>query len=283
MLTTTCDFGSQARRWSCRSILHLDEAPTQRPLKMFNLSPVPVPDLTGRVVLVTGAGKGIGAELVRLLHDNGARVYAGVYPGDAVETLPLGVTVLPLDVTSQSDADGVEWRIRSEVGRLDVLVNNAGMVTPIGALESIETDQIAPAFAVNVLGVHRMVVAALPLLRASGGTIVNAGTGAATTAMEGWTAYCTTKAAMLMLTRMMALELGLRVHFLGIPPTDTAMQGEIRASGINPVSQIPQEKLVAPRVPASCLAWLCSENPATEGVILDVRQEVFTRMMKLVN
>ena len=47
---------------------------------MFNLAEVPVPDLTGRTVLVTGAGKGIGAELVRILHENGATIYAGAGP-----------------------------------------------------------------------------------------------------------------------------------------------------------------------------------------------------------
>lgn len=251
---------------------------------MFNLAPVPVPDLTGRTVLVTGAGKGIGAELVRILHEKGARVYAGVYPVDSAEALPDGVPQLKLDVTSQTDVDSAIARIMADTGRLDVLVNNAGVINPIGPLAEIATDDLAPAFAVNVMGVHRMTVAALPLLRASKGTILNAGTGAATTAMEGWTAYCSTKAGMQMLTRMMALELakdGLRIYFLGIPPTDTAMQGKIRASGLNPISQIPQDKLVPTRVPASVMAHLCGPAPTMTEVLLDVRQEVFTKMMDL--
>jgi NAD(P)-dependent dehydrogenase (short-subunit alcohol dehydrogenase family) len=251
---------------------------------MFNLAPVPVPDLTGRTVLVTGAGKGIGAELVRILHQRGARTYAGVYPVESAEPLPAGVTQLELDVTSQADVDAAMARIKAEAGGLDVLVNNAGVINPIGPLVEIATDDLAPAFAVNVMGVHRMTVAALPMLRASKGTVLNAGTGAATTAMEGWTAYCSTKAGMQMLTRMMALELakdGLRIYFLGIPPTDTAMQGKIRASGMNPISQIPQGKLVPTSVPASCMAYLCSANPSMTEVLLDVRQEVFTKMMDL--
>jgi NAD(P)-dependent dehydrogenase (short-subunit alcohol dehydrogenase family) len=251
---------------------------------MFNLAPVPVPDLTGRTILVTGAGKGIGAELVRILHEKGATTYAGVYPVDSAEPLPSGVTQLTLDVTSQADVDSAIARIIAETGRLDVLVNNAGVIYPIGPLAEIATDDLAPAFAVNVMGVHRMTVAALPLLRASKGTILNAGTGAATTAMEGWTAYCSTKAAMQMLTRMMALELGkegLRIYFLGIPPTDTAMQAKIRASGLNPISQIPQEKLVPPRVPASCMAHLCGPAPEMTDVLLDCRQEAFTKLMDL--
>jgi len=251
---------------------------------MFNLAPVPVPDLTGRTVLVTGAGKGIGAELVRILHQRGARTYAGVYPVESAEPLPAGVTQLELDVTSQADVDAAMARIKAEAGGLDVLVNNAGVINPIGPLAEIATDDLAPAFAVNVMGVHRMTVAALPMLRESKGTVLNAGTGAATTAMEGWTAYCSTKAGMQMLTRMMALELakdGLRIYFLGIPPTDTAMQGKIRASGMNPISQIPQGKLVPTSVPASCMAYLCSANPSMTEVLLDVRQEVFTKMMDL--
>ncbi|MEO8241346.1 MAG: SDR family oxidoreductase [bacterium] len=251
---------------------------------MFNLAAVPVPDLTGRTVLVTGAGKGIGAELVRILHQNGATVYAGLYPIDSAEPLPDSVTKLELDVTNQSNVDSAMARISAETGRLDVLVNNAGVINPIGPLAEIATDDLAPAFAVNVMGVHRMTVAALPLLRASHGTILNAGTGAATTAMEGWTAYCSTKAGMQMLTRMMALELakdGLRIYFLGIPPTDTAMQGKIRASGLNPISQIPQDKLVPPQVPASVMAYLCGPDPVTTETLLDVRHEVFTKMMDL--
>jgi NAD(P)-dependent dehydrogenase (short-subunit alcohol dehydrogenase family) len=251
---------------------------------MFNLAPVPVPDLTGRTVLVTGAGKGIGAELVRILHKKGANTYAGVYPVDSAEPLPDGVTQLELDVTRQGDVDRAIARITAETGRLDVLVNNAGVINPIGPLAEIATDDLAPAFAVNVMGVHRMAIACLPLLRAARGTILNAGTGAATTAMEGWTAYCSTKAAMQMLTRMMALELardGLRIYFLGIPPTDTAMQAKIRASGLNPISQIPQDKLVPPAVPASVMAYLCGPNPVTSEVLLDVRHDVFTKMMDL--
>ena len=251
---------------------------------MFNLAPVPVPDLTGRTVLVTGAGKGIGAELVRILHENGANTYAGVYPVDSAEALPAGVTRLELDVTNQADVDSAIARIIAETGRLDVLVNNAGVINPIGPLAELATDDLAPAFAVNVMGVHRMSVAALPHLRAAKGTILNAGTGAATTAMEGWTAYCSTKAGMQMLTRMMALELardGLRIYFLGIPPTDTAMQAKIRASGLNPVSQIPQAQLVPTRVPASVMAHLCGPAPAMTEVLLDCRQEVFTSLMNL--
>ncbi|MEQ8658990.1 MAG: SDR family oxidoreductase [Hyphomicrobiales bacterium] len=249
---------------------------------MFNLTPIPVPDLSGRTILLTGADRGIGAALTRILVDKGANVIAGIYGKvDGPEMLE-GARTISLDVTSQSQVDDA---IQEVGGQLDVLVNNAGVIAPIGHAADLATDSMRQAFEVNVLGVHRMVVAALPLLKASKGRIVNAGTGAATTPMEGWTAYCSSKAAMRMLTQMFAMELesdGVRSVFIGIPPTDTDMQGSIRQAGLNPISKIAQSDLVDPRVPASVMAWLCSEQAAQRtDVIQDVRDEFFTEQMAL--
>jgi NAD(P)-dependent dehydrogenase (short-subunit alcohol dehydrogenase family) len=252
---------------------------------MFNLSTVLVPDLSGRVILVTGAGRGIGAELVRMLAAHGARVFAGVHAADTVEKHPAGVTMLPLDVTRQGDVDAVIAKIAAEAGRLDVLVNNAGTISTIAPLAELPAEALARAFDVNVLGVHRMTITALPLLRRSQGRIINAGTGAATTPLEGWAAYCSSKAGMQMLTRMMALELasaGIKAFFVGIPPTDTAMQDKIRASGLNRISRIPQGDLVPIAVPASCMAWLCGPDIGDlDEVLLDIREEPFTRQMNV--
>lgn len=249
---------------------------------MFNLAPIPVPQLAGRTILLTGAGRGIGAHLTRLLVDHGARVIAGIYGKVDEPELLNGATTISLDVTSQEQVDQA---IAAVGDHLDVLVNNAGVIAPIGHAADLATDSMRHAFDVNVLGVHRMVVAALPLLRASKGVVVNAGTGAATTPMEGWTAYCTSKAAMQMLTRMFAMELepvGLRSVFIGIPPTDTDMQGSIRQAGLNPISKIAQSDLVDPKVPASVMAWLCSEEAASRSdVIQDVRDDFFKAMMDL--
>ncbi|NCT12147.1 MAG: SDR family NAD(P)-dependent oxidoreductase [Rhodobacterales bacterium] len=251
---------------------------------MFNLAPIPVPALTGRTVLVTGAGRGIGAALVQQLVAAGAQVFAGFYGAADMGALA-GAVTFPLDVTDQSSVNAAVAQVTAFGGRLDVLVNNAGIIAPIGHLEHLPSDALRPAFDVNVTGLHRMTVACLPLLKASRGAVVNAGTGAATTPMEGWTAYCASKAAARMMTQMMALELaphGIQSFFIGIPPTDTMMQGEIRVAGLNPISQIPQDKLVAPDVPASVMAWLCSaEARAVDEVLLDVRQDRFTAMMAL--
>lgn len=250
---------------------------------MFNLAPIRVPDLTGKKVLVTGAGRGIGAAIVAELTAAGATVFAGTYGEPDVDLSP--ATVLQLDVTRPDDVAAVIARIGKDAGRLDCLINNAGIITPIGPLATLDSAALAPAFAVNVIGVHRMILAALPLLEASGGVVINAGTGAATTPMEGWTAYCTSKAGARMLTELCHKELGPRgvaFFFLGIPPTDTAMQDEIRTAGLNPISQIPQTDLVDPRVPATVFAWMCGpEARRLDTPILDVRDPFFTAMMDL--
>lgn len=251
---------------------------------MFNLAPVPVPDLSGRTVLVTGAGRGIGAALVRTLVDHGATVFAGFYGAADMGALA-GAVTFPLDVTDATSVNAAVAQVTAFGGRLDVLVNNAGIIAPIGQLQHLPADALRPAFEVNVIGLHRMTSACLPLLTASQGAIVNAGTGAATTPMEGWTAYCTSKAAARMLTQMQAMELkrsGIASYFVGIPPTDTMMQGEIRLAGLNPISQIPQGSLVRPEVPASVLAWMCSAQArAVDETLLDVRNDRFTAMMAL--
>jgi NAD(P)-dependent dehydrogenase (short-subunit alcohol dehydrogenase family) len=252
---------------------------------MFDLSPIEAPNLSGKTILVTGAGRGIGAVLARLLADKGARVYAGVFRGvdPACAGLLDGCAQVDLDVTDPSSVASIMARIGSEAGRLDALVNNAGAITPIGHIDTLATESLRGAYEVNTLGLHRMTCAALPLLRASGGVVVNAGTGAATTPMEGWAAYCSSKAAARMMTLMFAKDMeasGVRFFFLGIPPTDTEMQAEIRTAGLNPISKIAQGDLVRPEVPASVMAWLCGPAARTlDTVLLDVRDEFFRSMM----
>ena len=252
---------------------------------MFNLAPVPVPDLSGKTILVTGAGQGIGAQLVEILVKQGAEVFAGVLSTPSVKNMELleGAQVFTLDVREQQQVASAISQIESRIGGLDVLVNNAGIISPIGHLAQLDSDTLTEAFEVNVAGVHRVSRAALPLLQKNQGTIVNAGTGAATTPMEGWVAYCCSKAAVHMLTRMFEKELsgdGIKSFFIGIPPTDTEMQAKIRKAGLNPISKIPQADLVDPRVPASVMAWLCSDEARElDEALLDVRDEFFTQMM----
>jgi hypothetical protein len=87
-----------------------------------------------------------------------------------------------------------------------------------------------------------------------------------------------------MLSRVIDLEmaaLGVKTFFLGIPPTDTAMQAKIRSSGLNRISEIPQSSLNPVEAPASVITWLCSPKAREiEAVLVDVRDDIFVNMMK---
>ena len=252
---------------------------------MFDLLPIEIPDLSGKTIIITGAGRGIGAVLAGRLVSKGAKVYAGVLgsPDVNYSNHLTNCTIVELDVTDAGQISSVLTRIKSETGKLDALINNAGAITPIAHIDTLATESLRQAYEVNALGVHRMTCSALPFLRASKGVVINAGTGAATTPMEGWAAYCNSKAAARMLTLMFAKDLegsGVQFFFIGIPPTDTEMQEEIRMAGLNPISKIQKSDLVHPNVPASVMAWLCGPQARKlDDVLLDVREEPFKSMM----
>jgi NAD(P)-dependent dehydrogenase (short-subunit alcohol dehydrogenase family) len=99
--------------------------------------------------------------------------------------------------------------------------------------------------------------------------------------MEGWSAYCAGKAGLAMLTQCIAKEYGPRgIRAFGFAPgvVDTDMQGAIRASGINPVSQLPRASLAPPDQPGWAIAWLCTpEAAAMAGQEVDIRHDTFRR------
>ncbi|MEO9299761.1 SDR family oxidoreductase [Devosia alba] len=246
---------------------------------MNALGMMPLPDLRGKVALITGAGRGIGRAAAELLLQAGATVFAGVRENETVE----GAVTLLLDVTDASSVAAAFAAINQQVDHLDVLINNAGIVSPIGHVDDVDAEAFAIALNVNIAGPLRVAQAALPLLRAAKGVIINAGSGAAFSPLEGWAAYCTSKAGLTMLSRVIDLEnsgQGIKSFTLGIPPTNTEMQGVIRSSGLNPVSQIPKENLVAPAIPASVMVWLCGDEArGIAELTVDVRDDRFRALM----
>ena len=246
---------------------------------MSGLGMMPLPDLSGKAALVTGAGRGIGRAAAELLLQAGATVFAGVREDEAVD----GAVSLLLDVTSASSVAAAFAQIGEQVDGLDILVNNAGVVAPIGHVADIDAEAFAAMLDVNIAGPLRITQAALPLLRAARGVIVNAGSGAAFAPLEGWAAYCSSKAGLAMLSRVVDLEnkdRGIKTFTLGIPPTDTDMQGAIRISQLNAVSQIPRGNLVAPAIPASVMVWLCGAEARTiDELFVDVRDDRFRPLM----
>ena len=125
-----------------------------------------------RVVLITGASSGIGRATAELLAARGHWVFGGVRA--PATTRPLaGVELLPLDVRDEASARACVDEVRSRAGRIDVLINNAG-VNLVGAVEETSIRQAQALFDTNVIGVLRMVQAVLPDMRRQGaGLIVN--------------------------------------------------------------------------------------------------------------
>jgi short-subunit dehydrogenase len=125
-----------------------------------------------RVVLITGASSGIGRATAELIAARGYRVFGGVRA--PATTRPVaGVELMPLDVRDEASAKACVDEVRSRAGRIDVVINNAG-VNLVGAVEETSIGQAQALFDTNVIGVLRMVQAVLPDMRRQGaGLIVN--------------------------------------------------------------------------------------------------------------
>ncbi len=132
------------------------------------------------IILITGANKGIGREAARRLHAEGHTVLIGARDPELgrVAADELGVAFVQLDVTDQASVDAAAEHVRSEHGRLDVLVNNAGITGTFAPIEQTRADDAAGVIGTNVLGVLRVTNAFVPLLELSDrARIVNVSSG----------------------------------------------------------------------------------------------------------
>jgi NAD(P)-dependent dehydrogenase (short-subunit alcohol dehydrogenase family) len=162
-----------------------------------------------RIALVSGASRGIGAEIAReLAADHGCLVFAGAREPDDVERAE-GIEPLRLDVTDQATVDAARDRIAADAGRVDALVNNAGVYgDPIGAAD-YDLDRAHEVLEVNTFGPWRLIEAFLPLMRESDAprvVNVSSGAGQLSDMNGGRAAYRLSKAALNALTRTLASD-----------------------------------------------------------------------------
>jgi NAD(P)-dependent dehydrogenase (short-subunit alcohol dehydrogenase family) len=220
---------------------------------------------------VTGAAGGIGAAIALALAQRGiVPVLAVREPAaaraavDACQAVGAEAHAVRCDVGNGDSTRAAVAECIRLTGALDILVNNAGRIDPIGRLADVDPEAWAEAVSVNLGGAFRMLHAALPhLLQSTRGVVVNISSGAAHTPREGWSAYCSAKAGLAMLTRCVALEYpGLASYGFQPGVVDTDMQVKIRASGINEISRIPRDQLAPAARPAAFVAWLCDVCPA---------------------
>ncbi|GGY87459.1 SDR family NAD(P)-dependent oxidoreductase [Streptomyces poonensis] len=179
-----------------------------------------------RIVAVTGAGTGIGRATARAFAAEGAHVVAIGRRSEPLTETAAGhdrITPLPADITAEGGPERIVRAVVEAHGRLDVLVNNAGVVRG-GALGTLTPETIAAQLATNLVAPVLLSQAALPFLAASSGVIVNVSTSVGQRAWPGSSVYAATKTALELLTRSWAVELaprGIRVVAVAPGAIDT--------------------------------------------------------------
>ena len=246
--------------------------------------------MQGKIVVITGASRGIGAATARIFAQSGAKVVLlarNTAEIDAVAAeIGANATAMPCDVADWSSVEATFAKIVKAHGRLDVLIGNAGVIEPIARLSEADPDDFARAININLTGVFHGMRAAIPVMRAQGaGTIITVSSGAAHNPLEGWGAYCASKAGAAMLTRVAHVEEtahGLRIMGLSPGTVATDMQVKIRASGINPVSQLDPSAHIPADWPARAMLWMCSPKAdAWRGQEISLRDEAIRRQVGL--
>ncbi len=248
-------------------------------------------DMTGKTVLITGASRGIGAETARVFAAAGANV-ALVARGqsqiaDLAGEIGQQAIAIPCNVASNREVSAAVETVVDTFGGLDVLINNAGVIEPISHLSTSDEGAWGDVIDINLKGVYYGMRAAVPVMKTAGsGTVLTISSGAAHGPVEAWSHYCASKAAVNMLTRCLdgeEAEHGIRAMGLSPGTVATQMQREIKASGVNPVSQLDWDVHIPADWPARALLWMCSpEADAWCGQEISLRDENIRRKAGLI-
>ncbi len=188
-------------------------------------------DLTGRVAIITGAGKGIGAGCALGLAEAGADVALAARTASDLDAVAERITALgrraiavPTDVTDANQLQALVTRTVDELGRVDILVNNAGGWDPRPVMATSPRN-VEAAFKFNVLAAFTLTQLCVPhMVETGGGSVVNISSRAASMVQPCFVAYATAKAALSMMTRAMAPELApaVRVNAIEVGGVETA-------------------------------------------------------------
>jgi NAD(P)-dependent dehydrogenase (short-subunit alcohol dehydrogenase family) len=189
--------------------------------------------LKGKVSLVTGGGSGIGAAIARAFAREGAEVVMCGRRAHALEAMRVQITAaggrvfaVPADLTRREDVGRLTETIRERFGRLDVLVNNAGILGAHAPIAEYPDDEWDAVIAANLTAVFRLTKAALPLMP-RGGSIINVSSSVGRVGRAGWGAYSVSKFGVEGLSQVLADELrerGIRVNTVNPGGTRTAMR-----------------------------------------------------------
>ncbi|WP_284602250.1 SDR family NAD(P)-dependent oxidoreductase [Dickeya dadantii] len=228
--------------------------------------------LDGKTALVTGAGSGIGQSIAVKLAQEGANVViTGRSEASLKETAArhTHIHAVVADVGKTEDVARVLSEIKDRFGRLDIVVNNAGMapVTPLALQTLAEFDAV---FNINVRAVVDIGTRTLPLLQESKGCIINISSAVANHPLPNMSVYCASKAALKTLTFVWAKELakdGIRVNSVAVGPIETPIYEktalsaeEAQAHKDRVTQQVPLGRFGQPQDIASIVAYLSSDE-----------------------
>lgn len=241
--------------------------------------------LAGKVAVVTGASKGIGAEIAKELAAHGAAVvvnYASSREGAekvvaAVRAAGGRAIAVGADLSAPSEIDVLFATTKEQFGKVDVLVNNAGKYG-FSPLETLRAEAIRDMFDVNVTGLLLATKAAAALMPASGGSIINIGSVMAEIAPPAGSIYIGTKGAINAITRGLAKELGPRkIRVNALNPGGVETEGTHRTGIMGSdferamVAQTPLGRIGQPNDIAPVVAFLASDDARwITGSLLDV-------------
>ncbi|TPG17706.1 SDR family NAD(P)-dependent oxidoreductase [Variovorax guangxiensis] len=237
--------------------------------------------LSGKVALVTGSSKGIGAGIAKRLAADGAAVVVNfTRSAEDADVVVRAIVAaggkafaVKADIGKPEQIQPLVDAALSQFGRLDILVNNAG-VYQVDSLESITADSIDEHFNINVRGLLLVTQAAARVLPA-GGVIVNISSGVAKSPQPMVHVYCATKGAVDTLTRTLGTELGpRRIRVVGIAPGFVATEGN--AESAKPmtdylVGKTPLGRVGQPSDIAAAVSYAVSDDAGwVTGTTIDV-------------
>jgi NAD(P)-dependent dehydrogenase (short-subunit alcohol dehydrogenase family) len=229
--------------------------------------------LEGRVALVTGASRGIGAAIARALARAGAHVVAVARTvggleevDDAIRRDGGSTTLVPLDLKDSPAIDRLAAALQQRYGKLDVFVGNAGILGTLSPLAHVEPKVWDDVMAINVTANWRLIRALDPLLRASdAGRVILISSGVANSARAYWAPYSVSKAALEVLGRTYADETAstpVKVNLVNPGPVRTKMRAAAMP-GEDPLKLDPPHKV------AEQLLQLCVPSFAESGKLYD--------------
>lgn len=242
--------------------------------------------MNNKTVIITGASRGIGAAAARLFAKKGANVVLAARNQAAIEKIAeeIGGLAVACDVSDHASVQKLIEKSIAKFGQIDVLINNAGLLGEITTLETSDPLNWGQVIDVNVKGVYYPIRETLAHMKGhGGGTIINVGSGAANSALEGWSAYCTSKAAVHHMTACLDHEErdnGIRAFTMSPGTVATDMQRQIRDSGVNPVSQISWDAHIPAEWAAHVFLWLCTPKAdAHRGLVVKIRGDALEALV----